>query len=183
MTCSHFIALLSVVALSLSSGEINEECKDIENLKTQLENFYGCCDFESMIERVVRTAEEVETDRFYGKMPLASEGHDCFMECVLKRMGAMGQDFKFIREKLDDFFLRGYPEEVKQAGKLAFDKCLSKNFSKKYCASGINGLMMCLPEELVMNCPANIWSSHESCPIAKKAIKKCPSYRVMLEQE
>uniref|UniRef100_A0A0A9YCZ3 Glucose 1,6-bisphosphate synthase n=1 Tax=Lygus hesperus TaxID=30085 RepID=A0A0A9YCZ3_LYGHE len=109
--------------------------------------------------------------------PMATSSPEIFYDTCL------GQDFKFDKEKMHELFLNGFPEELREAGKQAMEKCMNKNFSKKYCASGVTGVFMCFSEELVMNCPANIWTSDEKCTAAKEYMTKCPSYQTMVDHE
>uniref|UniRef100_A0A146KQV6 Uncharacterized protein n=1 Tax=Lygus hesperus TaxID=30085 RepID=A0A146KQV6_LYGHE len=193
--CSYYLVLLVAFSVYTSAEMISEECKDQNRTETEQETFYSCCEFESAFNETM-SKEEEEAHEFCrnefekannisdDEQPSpASEGRDCYFECILKKMGAMSEDYKMDKEKITAWFMEGVNKDFEEIGKQAMEKCYNKNYPKEHCASGIMGMLWCLEEELFMACPAKYWDNSEKCSEAKAYVKKCSSYMMMPLQD
>ncbi|KAF6214008.1 hypothetical protein GE061_011737 [Apolygus lucorum] len=184
MSPKYFVLLIGLTVYT-SAEVINEECKDRNRSSTEYETYYNCCDYDSTFNETM-SKEEEEAREFCGNEfekannvsedegpSPASVGQDCYFECVLKKIGAMSEDYKMDKEKVTKWFMEGSHKDFEEVGKQAMEKCYDKTYSKKYCASGVMGLLWCNSEEIVMNCPAKYWDQSEKCTAAKAYMKKC----------
>nr|ARJ35773.1 odorant binding protein 8 [Cyrtorhinus lividipennis] len=108
--------------------------------------------------------------------PPKPEGFDCLEECILSKMGLLGEGKKFDTAKLAATMKDSYSGDWAPIKEVVMKKCEYAIKQTAPCEGySIESLLKCFLRETYKNCPASLLTASDLCKDNKERMERCPS--------